>query len=167
MERHNSFDRPLATRTLWAVLQPYVSIARPDHWFKNVFVLPGIVIPLSLNRDLIDMDLPLRVLLGLTAVCLVTSSNYVLNEVLDAPFDRFHPTKRARPAAMNQICCPVAYAEWLLLMVAAVGLSTLVSISFTVMIGALWVSGFLYNVPPIRTKDIPYIDVLTEALNNP
>jgi decaprenyl-phosphate phosphoribosyltransferase len=27
--------------------------------------------------------------------------------------------------------------------------------------------GLLYNVPPFRTKDYPYLDVLSESLNNP
>jgi 4-hydroxybenzoate polyprenyltransferase len=27
--------------------------------------------------------------------------------------------------------------------------------------------GCVYNVPPLRSKDVPYVDVLTEALNNP
>ena len=27
--------------------------------------------------------------------------------------------------------------------------------------------GPVYNVPPIRTKEIPYVDVITESFNNP
>ena len=27
--------------------------------------------------------------------------------------------------------------------------------------------GCLYNIPPVRTKDTPYLDVLSEAVNNP
>jgi 4-hydroxybenzoate polyprenyltransferase len=27
--------------------------------------------------------------------------------------------------------------------------------------------GCAYNIPPLRTKDLPYVDVLTEAINNP
>ena len=27
--------------------------------------------------------------------------------------------------------------------------------------------GTFYNMPPIRTKELPYIDVLTESINNP
>ncbi len=27
--------------------------------------------------------------------------------------------------------------------------------------------GFVYNVPPVRTKEWPYVDVLTESINNP
>jgi 4-hydroxybenzoate polyprenyltransferase len=27
--------------------------------------------------------------------------------------------------------------------------------------------GCVYNIPPVRSKDVPYIDVLSEAINNP
>ena len=29
----------------------HLQIARADHWVKNVFVLPGIIVALSLERD--------------------------------------------------------------------------------------------------------------------
>ena len=32
---------------------------------------------------------------------------------------------------------------------------------------ALLVMGMVYNVPPVRSKDLPYVDVLTESVNNP
>ena len=32
---------------------------------------------------------------------------------------------------------------------------------------ALWVMGCVYNIPPVRSKDLPYVDVLSEAINNP
>ena len=31
----------------------------------------------------------------------------------------------------------------------------------------LWVMGVMYNVPPVRTKELPYLDVLSESVNNP
>ena len=32
---------------------------------------------------------------------------------------------------------------------------------------ALWVMGCVYNIPPVRSKDLPYLDVLSESINNP
>ena len=42
-------------------------------------------------------------------------------------------------------------------------------ISVTLMITALclWGMGCIYNLPPLRSKDVPYVDVLSEAVNNP
>jgi len=31
----------------------------------------------------------------------------------------------------------------------------------------LWLMGIAYNVPPLRTKELPYLDVLSESVNNP
>ena len=38
---------------------------------------------------------------------------------------------------------------------------------FTLALLALWVMGCVYNIPPVRSKDLPYVDVLSEAINNP
>ena len=110
---------------------------------------------------------PLRVVAGLLAVCLITSSNYVLNEILDAPSDRLHPYKSARPAAARRVHLGAAYFEWILLMAAGLGLGSVVSFRFTLTLAGLWIAGCAYNVPPFRTKDVPYLDVVSESVNNP
>jgi 4-hydroxybenzoate polyprenyltransferase len=38
---------------------------------------------------------------------------------------------------------------------------------FMVTAAAFAVAGFLYNVRPFRTKDIPFVDVISESVNNP
>ena len=66
-------------------------MARVDYWFKNVFVLPGIVVAVGTVPDVDWRAVSARAVLGLVSICLVASSNYTLNEILDAPTDRFHP----------------------------------------------------------------------------
>jgi 4-hydroxybenzoate polyprenyltransferase len=153
---------PLMTR-----VRAHLSIARFDHITKNVFVLPGIAIPLSVDRSLATWDLLPKILIGFVALSLVACSNYVINEVLDAPFDRFHPTKRMRPVVAGLVNIPLAYVQWILMMLLGVGLGTLVSRPFVYALVALWVMGCVYNFPPIRTKDLPYLDVISESVNNP
>ena len=145
----------------------HVAIARIDHWFKNVFVLPGVVAALGMDLGADLGGVLWRSVVGLVAICLVASSNYVINEVMDAPFDREHPTKRHRPVPSGLVNIPLAYAEWLGLMAVGIGLGMLVSMPFTLTLVALWVMGCVYNLRPVRSKDLPYIDVLSEAVNNP
>lgn len=147
--------------------QAHLAIARLDHAVKNVFVLPGVVIPLSLGEVPYDAALAARLALGLLAVTLISHSNYVLNEILDAGADRFHPTKRQRPAASGLIHTPLAYVQWLAMMAAGMALAFTISWQFAASAAALWIMGCLYNIPPLRTKDLPYIDVLSESINNP
>jgi decaprenyl-phosphate phosphoribosyltransferase len=148
-------------------LAAHVHLLRLDHSVKQIFVVPGIVIAASLSGAALDKALCLRLLLGLGAVVAVASSNYVLNELLDAPFDRLHPTKRLRPAACRSINVPLAYVQWLACAALGFALALFVSTPLFLSVLGLWVMGCLYNIPPVRTKDVPYLDVLTESINNP
>jgi len=85
---------------------------------KNRILLAGILLlPLALfffpqyaNRAALN-----EIMIGLIAACVVASSNYVLNELLDAKFDRFHPEKKHRPLAAGRISRNAALLEWLVL----------------------------------------------------
>jgi 4-hydroxybenzoate polyprenyltransferase len=148
-------------------LWPYVQMARVDHWFKNAFMLLGVIVALFVEPALLRLDVLPILLLAFVATCIVASSNYVLNEMLDAPYDRKHPVKKHRPAAAEQVRRRWALAEWLGLGALGLGLSLLVNRWFAVAALALWVMGVLYNVKPVRTKEVPYLDVLSESVNNP
>ena len=148
-------------------LLPYIKIARPDHWFKNVFMLPGVVLVDFFDAHVFTSHTWVGILLGLLAASLTASSNYVINEILDAGKDKFHPDKQNRPIPRGEVWLPAAYAEWFLLGAAGIGLGFFIAPAMGWMCLLLWVMGLLYNVPPIRTKDQPYADVLSESINNP
>lgn len=154
-----------------STIRGLVEIARVDHWFKNVFVLPGVVVavgfaPLSANPAVVEVFL-VRLVLGLLAVCLVASSNYVLNEILDAPYDLHHPEKSQRAVPSGRVNVGLGYVEWLVLAAVGIGIGAFLSFGLGGALAALWAMGCVYNVPPIRSKDVPYIDVLSESVNNP
>ncbi|OQX68593.1 MAG: hypothetical protein B6A08_09320 [Sorangiineae bacterium NIC37A_2] len=145
----------------------HLSIARIDHWFKNVFMIPGGIAAYALDPEHIADNLGFRIVVGLLSICLVASSNYTINEVLDAPHDLSHPTKRLRPVPSGRVSIPLAYVQWLLLMVVGIALGWMISLPFAITAFVLWVMGCVYNIRPIRSKDVPYLDVLSEAVNNP
>ena len=115
------------------------------------------------------LALPLigKLMLAMLSITLIACSNYVINEVLDAPQDRLHPTKRNRPAARGLVHSGFAYAQWLVMMGLGMAIALKVSNKFALTALALWAMGCLYNFPPVRTKDVPYLDVATESINNP
>ena len=162
---------------LLAALRPYVAIARPDHWFKNVFMGVGIILAVFYHFRQQDFavtltarhvfPLVLQVAWGVAAVCLVASSNYVINEILDAPTDRNHPVKRNRPVPSGQVNLKLAYAEWLVLGAIGLAMAAALNRPFFIAAAGLFVMGLVYNVPPLRAKEHPYTDVLSESVNNP
>lgn len=147
-------------------LVPYLKIARFDHWFKNVFMIPGVVLAFHFQPDLFSFPAAVKLVLALLAAGFVASSNYVINEILDAPFDALHPVKKNRPIPCGLVDIRVAYGEWIFLAVVGLSLAGFLGIQFFSAALALWIMGCIYNIPPLRSKDKPYLDVLSESVNN-
>lgn len=148
-------------------LRGHLEICRFDHWIKNVFILPGLLIAISIYPQSINLNLFISIAIGFLAAGLVASSNYVINEILDAPFDALHPTKCHRPTPAGRVHIQWGYVQWIALMLFGLALASLVSNALFWVLLWLWVMGCIYNIPPIRAKDLPYIDVLVESINNP
>src|SRR6478672_3301857 len=104
-----------AERTRGIDLRAYVQIARIDHWFKNAFMLLGVVLAVFYEPGVASWSSLVPLTIAVVATCLVASSNYVLNELLDGANDRLHPEKRYRPVPSGRVRPALAYAEWILL----------------------------------------------------
>ncbi len=152
---------------LLPLLWPYVQIARVDHWFKNAFMLLGALLAVFYQPSLFTWGSLEPLAIAFLATCLLASSNYVINEVLDAPYDRLHPKRQHRPLPSGRARPAVALVQWVVVGLAGMGLAFLLDPHFAVTAFVFWLAGVAYNVPPLRTKELPYVDVLSESLNNP
>ena len=72
-QAHTAVGRP--------TLVAHLEICRFGHWTKHVFALPGLVVALAIAPERASWDLLWRSLVGLLALGIVSSSNYVLNEL--------------------------------------------------------------------------------------
>lgn len=145
-------------------MKKYFKIARFDHWIKQLFIMPGVWLAWMMSKG--SSISILSIFLGLLATSLAASANYVINEWLDAEFDKYHPIKKNRPAVTEGLNAKVVYTEYFLFLAASLLVAYFINWPTFSMIAVLLVMGVLYNVKPVRTKDIPYIDVLTESVNN-
>ena len=131
-------------------LRPYVEIARIDHWFKNAFMALGVLLAFFYRPELFVGSSMVTLLGALLLTCLVASSNYVLNELLDAPLDREHPTKRLRPAASGEVNPTAAILLWGILGFIGIAGAFALNAPFGISALGLWVMGCIYNIPPVR-----------------
>ena len=157
---HSLFNQ--SSKSSWL---DYVSIARPDHWIKHIFVVPGIVLAMVLG---IDPKFDFVVIAcGFLVAAFISSANYVINEWLDAEFDAYHPVKSQRPCVCRRLSVRIVWAEYTAL--SLLGLAIAYAVSVQLLLAALLflVSGWTYNIEPVRTKDKAILDVATEAVNNP
>ena len=149
----------------------YLKVLRLDHWLKNVFIFFGHLVAIALVPDQVPQstfDLASRIALSLVPACLIASANYIVNEILDAPFDRMHPTKRLRPVPAGTVKVSVLWIIMAALTVVAFALAAAwFNTGYIVSLALLLLSGLLYNVEPFRLKDRAYLDVVAESFNNP
>lgn len=151
-------------------LKLYLRVARPDHWFKNIFLLAGTTMAL-LSPDVKISSSWLFVsqtLLAFILACFASSANYIINEILDGPQDKMHPVKKFRPIPRGIVSCSKLWALSILFALSSlIAAYFLMSKQFFLSLVALLIMGLIYNVPPLRTKEVPYIDVISESINNP
>lgn len=151
-------------------MSDYLKVARIDHWLKNVFILFGHVVAVALPLALrVDGEILALVALSFIPACLLASANYILNEILDAPYDRLHPTKKDRPVAAGRVKTGPLWIMFVVLAALAFFLGHLwfENRGYLVSLFLLFLSGLLYNLPPLRLKDRAFLDVIAESFNNP
>lgn len=128
---------------------------RAHQWLKNLLVF----LPALADHSLDGATLAASVLAFL-AFCLCASSVYLLNDLVDLPSDRAHPSKKARPFASGRI--PLAHGLGLIpaLLAAAVLVSLALPVEFVAVLGAYWGITLLYS---LTLKRRLVVDVLTLA----
>lgn len=131
--------------------------SRPHQWVKNSFVAA----PLVFAERMYDASAVTRTLSAVACFCLLSSSVYLLNDIVDVDKDRAHPIKRARPIAAGTLSIDVAKMA-------------AVIFAFVALLVGLWLSprfaavgaGYLaLNVAySLGLKRIPFVDVGCIAL---
>ena len=74
-------------------------LLRMHQWYKNLVIfLPLVFVGLAT-----DISAIILTTLGFFALCLISSANYILNDIVDIESDKHHPEKIKRPLASGRI----------------------------------------------------------------
>ena len=101
---------------------PLIAACRPRQWPKNLLVYAS-----ALFSFRADPQIWLNSSIALVSFCLISSSIYLVNDVLDVEADRSHPSKCRRPIASGALSIPFALAAAALLFCASLALAASIS----------------------------------------
>ncbi len=142
-------DRPPRFRTVLRQL-------RPHQWLKNILIF----VPVFTAHRLGDQGALVHALVAFAAFCAAASGAYVLNDLIDLPSDRAHPTKRARPFASGDLAIGLGAALFPALLVGAAILSLWLPVPARWLLATYVVLTLLYT---FLLKKLPLVDVVVLA----
>jgi 4-hydroxybenzoate polyprenyltransferase len=142
--------------SLSAVLLGYIHLARPKHYLKNSFVL----VPLLCYPPAWNLPNLIALTAAFVAFCLLASSVYAFNDMIDHRRDAQHPRKCKRPIPAGLISPTSALLFALSLTVGAMMLAYQVSLAL-VGLGAMYLVNNIAYCLTLRNK--ASLDVMSIA----
>ncbi|HET7404428.1 MAG TPA: UbiA family prenyltransferase [Usitatibacter sp.] len=129
---------------------------RPYQWAKNLLVF----VPLVTAHRLVETPALLSAAWAFAAFCLVASGAYILNDLLDLPADRAHPSKRLRPFASGELGIPEGLVMLAGCLLAAGGIATMLPPLFRAALAMYLALTVAYS---LVLKRMSIVDVLALA----
>jgi 4-hydroxybenzoate polyprenyltransferase len=122
-------------RGLWLAL-------RPKQWMKNALV----ALPLLLGHQFRDLTAVVNTMFAAILFCCVSSSVYLLNDIVDVEADRQHRHKRLRPFASGGVSIQNGFLVCGLLVLAGLAGALLLNVNVALLLALYLLLTFLYSV---------------------
>ena len=95
-------------------------LLRPWQWVKNIAVF----IPIVFTGNLFVPVLFTQSLIAFCSLCLLSSSHYVMNDIVDCKRDTSDPIRKFRPIAAGTIPISVGLVTWVILIISSISIAT-------------------------------------------
>ena len=131
-----------------------IELIRPKQWIKNLFVFA----PILFAGQLLNFPLLFQNILAFIAFCGVSSSVYVLNDIIDVESDREHKKKRYRPIATGDVTIAQAKVIFVLLLLFTALVCFKLNYLFALTIVFYFINNILYT---FKIKHVVLLDVFS------
>ncbi|MBN2454840.1 UbiA family prenyltransferase [Candidatus Woesearchaeota archaeon] len=136
----------------------YLSLLRLEQYYKNLIIF----IALFFSGNLLNAPYLLPLSAGFIVLCLISSVNYILNDVLDRRRDILHAEKARRPVARGAVSVKSALLFAAILLFIAAFSAYAISAEFFLAAALLFLLTSLYS---LLLKNEPFIDIILISAN--
>ncbi|MFP4111887.1 MAG: decaprenyl-phosphate phosphoribosyltransferase [Candidatus Woesearchaeota archaeon] len=140
------------------MLKEIISLMRIKQWYKNLLIF----LPLIFSGNLFNTKALSYTLIGFFAISLISSSNYIINDIRDRHKDRKHPEKKKRPIASRKITVPAGVFLAIVLIGTAFYISTSMPYTFRLILLIFFILTQLYT---FFLKDEAFADITLISTN--
>ena len=137
-------------------MQPLIGLIRTmriKQWTKNVVIYAGLIF----DGQLFVPGAFVRVTISYFLLCLIASTIYIVNDIVDIESDRQHPRKRYRALPSGQLPMNLAIAAAIILPLFSLVAATLYSPQYTIVLISYFALHVLYS---FLLKNIVIIDIM-------
>ena len=126
---------------------------RTKQWTKNLLIFAGLLF----SKNMFNLELFKTACEAFVLFCLLSSSVYLINDVVDIRNDRIHPHKRLRPVASGRLSVPAALSIAALLALSSIICAFALDATFAAIEIAYFI---LMNLYSLYFKRVATVDVL-------
>lgn len=134
-----------------------LELMRPKQWIKNFFVFGALIFSYSF----LNLNENISALIAFLLFCLISSTVYIMNDILDVEKDRVHPKKRFRPIASGAISIKQASIALIVLLSISMISSFMINKSLFFILVLYFINNIFYS---FKIKNIVILDVISIAI---
>lgn len=134
-----------------------IKLMRPKQWIKNMFVFGALIF----SNSFTDIKLLTLTIWAFIAFCFISSSVYVLNDIVDIEKDKAHPKKCKRPLASGAVTIKEAIITGVILVIASLVIGFSINIYLGIVILIYLANNLLYS---FKIKNIVLLDIFSIAI---
>ncbi|WP_300349083.1 decaprenyl-phosphate phosphoribosyltransferase [Clostridium sp.] len=134
-----------------------IKLLRPKHWIKNLFIFG----PIIFSNNFFNIDIIKNNILTFIAFCFISSTVYIMNDIVDVEKDKKHPKKCKRPIASGNVSIKEAILIGLVLCITSLYISFSLKVSIFVIIILYLINNVAYS---FKIKNFVIIDVFSIAI---
>ena len=128
-----------------------LTLCRVEQYIKNLFVFDHLIFSFNFTYENIYYSIITFILF-----CILASSIYILNDILDVNEDRLHEIKKNRPIAIKTISSDFGIKLSLIFLLISLSLSYLINLYVSIIFIIYFIINILYSY---KLKHIPIIDI--------
>jgi len=139
-------------------IKDIIRLLRPNQWYKNLLIFIAIIF----SKNLLNLSYLKTTLQGFIVLVIISSANYIFNDLVDFKKDGLNPEKRNRPITSGRIGKGLAIALFLFSLIIGLISAYKINLDFFYIVLGIIIISTLYS---LLLRNIVFADLLAISSN--